>query len=58
MYASCKGCAYITQILDFLEKKIEACGDFREAPEGHTLLSVQSYILQMQRTMRHDQRRT
>lgn len=58
MYASCKGCAYITQILGFLEKKIDACGNLYDSPDRAALLSVYSYISQMQRTMQDDTRRT
>ncbi len=58
MYASCKDCAYIDQILDFLGKKIEACGNLYDSPDRAAYLSVHSYILQMQRTMRNDTRRT
>lgn len=55
---SCKDCSYIDQILDFLEKKIDACGNLYNSPDRAALLSVYSYILQIQRMMQNDQRRT
>lgn len=47
----CKECDVLDKILDFLDKKIEACGSFKDGPEGAVLKSVKDYVLKMQDEM-------
>lgn len=47
----CKERKALAQILDFIDKKIEACGVFKGGPEGAALRSVREYILKVQDDM-------
>lgn len=47
----CKERKVLAQILDFIDKKIEACGAFKDGPEGAALCSVREYILKVQDDM-------
>lgn len=46
----CKECEVLDRILDFVEKKIEACGSFQNGPEGAALKSVMEYALKLRET--------
>ena len=47
----CKERKALAQILDFIDKKIEACGVVKGGPEGAALRSVREYILKVQDDM-------
>lgn len=47
----CKECDALDKVLDFLDKKIEACGAFKDGPEGAALQSVREYIVKVQKEM-------
>jgi len=47
----CKECDVLDKVLDFLDKKIEACGSFEDGPEGAVLKSVRDYVLKIQDEM-------
>ena len=41
----------LDKILKFIDLKIEACGSFKDGPEGAVLKSVKDYVLKMQDEM-------
>ena len=47
----CKESKELERILEFIDAKIEACGSFKDGPEGAVLKSVKDYVLKMQDEM-------
>ena len=47
----CKESRELERILEFIDAKIEACGSFKDGPEGAVLKSVKDYVLKMQDEM-------
>lgn len=43
----CKESKELEQILKFIDLKIEACGSFKDGPEGAALKSVMEYALKL-----------
>ena len=43
----CKERKALAQILDFIDKNIEACGAFKGGPVGAALRSVRDYIMKV-----------
>lgn len=41
----------LDKILKFIDLKIEACGSFKDGPEGAALQSVREYIVKVQKEM-------
>ena len=41
----------LDKILKFIDLKIEACGSFKDGPEGVALKSVRGYIVKVQTEM-------
>lgn len=41
----------LDKILKFIDAKIEACGSFKDGPEGAVLKAVKDYVLKMQDEM-------
>ena len=39
------------KVIKFVEMKLEACGSFKDGPEGAALKSVKDYVLKMQDEM-------
>lgn len=37
----------LDKVLEFIEMKLEACGSFKDGPEGATLKSVMEYALKL-----------
>lgn len=46
----CKESKELEQILEFIDAKIEACGSFKDGPEGAALKSVMEYALKLRET--------
>ena len=47
----CKESRELERILEFIDAKIEACGSFKDGPEGAALRSVREYVLEVQAEM-------
>ena len=47
----CKESKELERILEFIDAKIEACGSFKDGPEGAALRSVREYIAKVQEEM-------
>ena len=43
----CKESKELERILEFIDAKIEACGSFKDGPEGAALKSVMEYALKL-----------